>query len=377
MKTLHLVLFLSLFWACSQSDSNPDGNSMAESSVMAGFDRAAPQASFHAMAAGASESRIQFEVHDLDLKEVYQNQEFPVEFPFKVEGKDDVVFTGLETSCGCTNVYVEVNGEKYVLNEIIPAGSQGILHATFTSAKYRKEKNSVITLRGNAANLPEKLTLYAFVKPVFEYEPSQVRFGDVMAAGLREEDPVKVIKVIAKEPFEVKKWRRLPKGVTITDTGRVETGANGMEQYRWFEVKLGEDVNPGILYQSAIAETTLGDQMEIVVHANVVGPVKYFPEQRLWFGTVNQGQTPVRVLKVVATMDEIPLVVPEVIFEGADVFKVVTAEKTPGKEFVVRVKMNGDAPLGRHGGTLKLIYPEGSTFKNHQILVSAIVRKAP
>jgi hypothetical protein len=76
-------------------------------------------------------------------------------------------------------------------------------------------------------------------------------------------------------------------------------------------------------------------------------------------------------------MDEIPLVVPEVIFEGADVFKLVTAEKTPGKEFVVRVKMNGDAPLGRHGGTLKLIYPEGSTLKNHQILVSAIVRKAP
>ncbi len=71
MKTLHLVLFLSLFWACSQSDSNPDGNSMAESSVMAGFDRAAPQASFHAMAAGASESRILFDVYDLALQEVH------------------------------------------------------------------------------------------------------------------------------------------------------------------------------------------------------------------------------------------------------------------------------------------------------------------
>ena len=377
MKASLLALIFSLFGACSQGEPDPNGNAVGQASVMDGYDPAAPQASMNALAAGSSDSRIQFEVHDLDLKEVYQDQEFQVEFPFQVEGKDDVVFTGLETTCGCTDAYVNVNGKKYVLNALIPAGSKGVLHATFTSAKYRKEKNSVITLRGNAANLPEKLTLYAFVKPVFEYEPSQVRFGNVMASGLREEDPVKVIKVIAKEPFEIKKWRRLPMGVTITDTGRVETGANGLEQHRWFEIELGEEVNPGVLYQSAIADTTLGNPMEVVMHANVVGPVKYFPEQRLWFGTVNQGQTPVRVLKVVSTMEDIPLIVPKVVFEGADVFNVVTAEKTPGKEFVVRVKMKGNAPLGRHGGTLKLIYPEGSTMKNHQILVSAIVRKAP
>ncbi len=380
MKTFLLLLSFTLV-ACSQGDSNSDSHLLPAStegpvSVMDGFDAADPEGSFQALAAGVSDSKVIFETYDMDLKEVYQDEKIPLAFPFQVDGNDPVLITGLESSCGCTDVFIEVEGKPYVLNDSIPAGTKGIVRATFTSAKYRKDKNSVITLRGNAANFPEKLTLHAFVRPVFEYEPSQLRFGDVMSGDLQAEAPSLTVSVVAREPFEVLHWKRLPEGVTIQDTGRVETGANGTEQHRWFEVTLGKDLNPGVLYQSAIATTSLGNTLEVVLHANVLGPVKYYPEQRLWFGTVNQGQTPVRVLKVVATLDDKPLVLPEVSFEGAEVFSLVLAEKKPGKEFVVRVKLSTDAPLGRHGGKLKLHYPEGSGLDDHEILVSAIVRSA-
>ena len=346
----------------------------AGGSVMEQYDPADPAASLATLQSGDSDSELQFETTDLDLGQLYQQNKYDVVFPFEVVGPDPVVITGIDRSCGCTDASIKVDGEPYDLEQPIPPGAKGEVVGVFSSSRYVNKKESTITVRGNAVNLPKRLQIRTFILPVFEMRPREAMFGDVQFGRSAENQLTRQIHVIAKEPFEIVRWINMPKGVSVTPTDRVEMTPDGKRQQRWFEVSLLNDAPMGRMYQTAIAETTLGNNLEFVIQANIFGPVKYLPEQRVTFGMVNQGQELMRRVNLQGTHESLVIPEPIVELEGDDVFQPVLETDTPGSKYVVKVKLRGDAEPGPHTATLKIRYPEDSGLPSHSMLVKAIVR---
>lgn len=318
-----------------------------------------------------------FSVLDQNLGDVYQDTVYEnIEFPFEVKGDSPVTITVYDLSCGCTEANILIDGKVWPRGDALVPGMEGVISATFDAARYKGMKTSSITLRGEGADLPVQLTLNAFVKPHFEMQPTQAQFGEILVGRLREEDPVKEIQVAGSGPFEIIRWRRLPKGVAIEAFGDPEDRPDGT-QIRRFRVKLTPEAAEGRLYSSALAETTLGHNLEILIHAQILGPVRYYPSNRLWFGMQDQGQERKMTVRCQAATDTVVLQAPEAVFTGSDAFSVQVVEKTPGGEYLARVRLSPDATVGRHNGILEIKWPQELGLQTFEIPISSIVRKAP
>jgi uncharacterized protein DUF1573 len=326
--------------------------------------------------APVSRSRVKFAHLDIDLGTVYQEAVFPLVFPFEVDGPDPVTITSLNASCGCTSIELFVDDQPWPLNTPIPAASKGEVRGEFSSAHYLNVKSSTVRLRGNALNLPQTLNVQAFIRRHFELVPGQVRFGQVTARSLKAQRLVKKIKITSDQDFTIKSWTRLPQGIEARLLDTHETLEDG-RHVRYLEVSLTEKAGAGSLMKSIQAMTSSGRLLEVQVNANIVGPVRYAPEEFLKFGTVNQGASPKRVIKILATTSEMPIPEPKVEFLGPEVFNWRLAEKVPGQEWVVRFQLSAEAPIGRHGGRLKISFPNDPDVPSHEIKVNAMVRKAP
>ena len=282
-----------------------------------------------------------FSVLDQNLGDVYQDTVYEnIEFPFEVKGDSPVTITVYDLSCGCTEANILIDGKVWPRGDALVPGMKGVISATFDAARYKGMKTSSITLRGEGADLPVQLTLNAFVKPHFEMQPTQAQFGEILVGRLREEDPVKEIQVAGSGPFT-------------------------------------PEAAEGRLYSSALAETTLGHNLEILIHAQILGPVRYYPSNRLWFGMQDQGQERKMTVRCQAATDTVVLQAPEAVFTGSDAFSVQVVEKTPGGEYLARVRLSPDATVGRHNGILEIKWPQELGLQTFEIPISSIVRKAP
>jgi hypothetical protein len=318
-----------------------------------------------------------FSILDRNLGDVRQETIYKdIQFPFEVSGNSPVTITVYDLSCGCTEAKILVDGKVWPRGEPLLPGMKGMLSATFDAARYKGQKTSSITLRGEGADLPAQLTLNAFVKPHFELQPTQARFGEILVGRLRESDPVKEIQVTASGPFEIIRWRRLPKGIVVEGSGEPEEAADG-SQVRRFKIRVTENAPEGRLYSSALAETTLGHNLEILIHAQVQGPVRYYPSNRLWFGMQDQGQARTMTVRCLAATDSVSLQTPEALFKGSDAFSIQVVEKKPGEEYLARVRLGANASVGRHNGILEIKWPEETGLRSFEIPISSIVRTAP
>ncbi len=383
-RILKFPFVLLLLAACGGSEA-PDPNAgdaastviQEQGSVMRGYDSSDPQGSIDAIAAGASTSNLVFEVKSIDLGTTYQKHKYPLSFPFKVEGDEPIVITLLDPSCGCTDAKIKINGEVWPLGREIPAGSVGEIAAVFDAASYRRKKGSTIKIRGSAANLPDSLKLESFVLPVFELKPNPILFGDVMYGNLRDSDPEIVVEVVGMEPFEVTRWKTVPEGITIQETGEPTLDAEGKRQTRNFTFRLERNAPAGRMFKTAIADTTLDVPLQVTMRATITGPIQYLPEQRLSFGIINEGETPQRLVTIKANTEQIAVPKPIVKIEGKSAAVMTTAivEKEAGRSYVIRVRLKEGVAFGRYPGSMTISYPEGSGIESHTFPLSATVRK--
>jgi len=379
LRTLAIPFLLTLC-ACGGSSAETSqevGGSLEESQPSASLAAGVPEQAAQSPQSGvASRSRAVFSRTDLDLGTLFQQTEVPISFPFAVEGPDPITITGLDASCGCTGVELEVDGKPWPLKTPIPAGSQGAIKGTFTSAHYLNVKPSTVTVKGNALNLPMALNLKAFIRRHFEVSPSAARFGQLLIQNLRTEPVSQKIRVIGREPFEIRSWKRLPQGVQaklLPEATMLEDG----RQERHLEITLDGQLSAGSFMKSILAETTLDIDLEVQILANVVGPVRFAPEEFLKFGVVSQGTPTKRQVKILASDPSVTLSAPTVEFLGPDVFSYKLVEKQPGVEWVVRFELKADTPIGRHGGRLVIRFPNEDGLAEREIKVSALVRTAP
>lgn len=324
--------------------------------------------------APGSSSRVKFEFLDLDLGFVYQENEVEIRFPFVLEGPDPVTITGMDPSCGCSEVSLEVEGKPYPINTPIKAGSSCAIVGTFNAAQYLNVKTSTIRVLGNAINLPITLNLRAYIRRHFEISPGTVRFGQQMVRALRDEPAVQKVKVTGRAAFEVKSWKMIPQGVEVKVLDEVQDLGDG-RQSRWIELKLTDAIPSGVFMRSVQAETTLGRDLEIHMYANIVGPVQFAPEEFLKFGAVTEGTLTKRQVKILASDPTITLPTPKIEFAGPEYFTWKLVEKEPGREWVIRFELSAEAPIGRHGGRLMISFPDDDGLASREIKVSAMVRR--
>ncbi|MCH2112646.1 MAG: DUF1573 domain-containing protein [Planctomycetes bacterium] len=366
MNWSYKLILLALLAGCAKEEPR---------ALTEGFDPANPGASIRNLEAGPSDSTLRFEKQTIVLGDVLQHTRTPLEFPFEVEGAAPLVITDMESSCGCTNVQLEVEGKPYVLTEPIQPGSKGVLKGEFNSAEYMNDKESKITIRGNGQDMPIILRVEAFVHPMFKLTPKEARFGDIPESALHNGKTVEqTIVVSAAEPFEVKRWIHMPPGVQVVDTGKTEVHEDGVRQLRWFQVTMGEGVGKGHIYVSALAETTLGRNVDFVVQANIVGSVRYDPPQRITFGLMNSGQKRTRRVNLRAMLEGLELPVPRLEVIGSEVFQVEITEKDPGKFLVIKVHVEGDVEPGHHNAILRCHWPESTGISVEEWALKAIVR---
>ncbi|HEX9793322.1 MAG TPA: DUF1573 domain-containing protein [Planctomycetota bacterium] len=372
-----LPILLALAWLPGCED-DPKSAPGASASVMDGYDTADPEASFARLLAEDSKSNLDLAHDEVELGDVLQQTQREVPFPFVVNGPDEVVITRLTPSCGCTGVEIRVAGETWPEGKPLPAGTKGELVATFDSQNFLHGKVSTIDVQGNAANMPLKLTIRANIRPLFDPSPATVRFGEVhqselLAEGFR----TRSVTVVGAESFALTGWARLPKGITIKDTNAPESEPGGLAQSRTFEVTIGSEIGTGTLYETAVAETSLGKMLEFTIQAEVLGRVRYFPQKRISFGLLTPGQAPTRSLRVVGTEAGTPVPEPTLAMAGDEheAFLWTVQTKDGGQEHQVRIRIRPDAPIGRHAGTLTVSYPPETGLESEEFIVSAIVRQ--
>jgi len=358
-----MILLLA---ACGQDE---------QESVLSNFDPAHPQASLDAMNSGSTDATLNFSKELENLGDIFQNQEIELEFPFVVEGTKPVVVTGIDSSCGCTDAEIEIDGKPYILKDKIPAGTKGVVRGLFKSAQYSNEKASKITIRGNGTQMPKILQVEAFIHPIFEMSPKEARFGDLPSLVFAKENPSIELAVVAAKEFEIIRWLKMPDGITVEDTGRKEMHTDGVRQLRWFKVSLGSAIGTGHVYQSAIAETSLERNLEFVVQVNVFGPVRYEPDQRITFGLMDFGQSRSRRINVRTALPKLELKKPKLEIIGPDLFTPELVVKEDGSFFVFRVHVGADAPIGHHNAVLRCTWDKESGLETKEWNVKAIVRE--
>jgi len=329
-----------------------------------------------------SRSDLVFDALEVDLGGVYQHHTYPLEFPFVVDGPDPVLLTELDTSCGCTEAFtrpdwdLEVEGEKWPLNKEIPAGARGAIAATFDAGRYKDEKASTITVRGNFLSRRITLGVKANITPVFEMEPRIVQFGDILSGTLREENPTREVRVTAMKDFRITRWKRTPPGVLIKKKDVSEVMEDGRVVHT-FIVTAGPDMQEGRMASSFIGETDLGIELEFMVNASVLGAVKYAPATRVAFGIFDQGTAKHRTIKIESTQGAIKLPAPrlEVVGDAADVILAELETVTAEQHYTVRLTIPEEAPFGSYNGVLRIIYPDGSGIAQKEVMLNARIRK--
>lgn len=362
-----------------------DAEPVREPSVIQGFDPAAPDQSISGMGQGLSQSELRFEAERLDLGEIYQFEHQEFEFPFTVEGEEPVQITHVEANCGCTNARIRADWEAkpgeeapvYVLGRDIPPGARGAVIGTFDSQRYRNLKITTITLRGNMKDTPRKLELQARVRPVFDVKPDQVRFGEVLA-GPGNAAPSQEIRIVGRAPFEILEWRRIPPGLKVEPIDEGAATGHLTEWARRFRVTLGSDVPEGQFTSSAVAATSIGADLELIVSAMVLGPVTYTPANRVAFGFPVAGEERTRTIEIAASMDGLVLPEPSVEIIGESV-QILTSEVEvveAGRLVRVKVTLPGTAAVGAYSGVLKLSYPAESGIAAREFVISARVKES-
>ena len=128
---------------------------LAATSVNAQTDKpvATPAA---APAAPASTAEMVFEAEEFHFGTIKQGESVTHEFTFTNNGKDDLIITNAQGSCGCT--------VPLYPKEAIKKGAKATIKVTFNSAGKMGLQDKTVTITSNAKNSPKILHLKGTVE---------------------------------------------------------------------------------------------------------------------------------------------------------------------------------------------------------------------
>ena len=103
-----------------------------------------------------SSSEMLFTEEEFNFGTIKQGESVTHEFTFSNEGKDDLIITNAQGSCGCT--------VPQYPKEAIKTGAKGTIKVTFNSAGKMGLQDKTVTITSNAKNSPRILHLKGTVE---------------------------------------------------------------------------------------------------------------------------------------------------------------------------------------------------------------------
>jgi hypothetical protein len=107
-------------------------------------------------AAPASTAEMTFDVEEYNFNTIKQGESVTREFSFTNSGKEDVIITNAQGSCGCT--------VPIWPKEPIKKGAKGVIKVTFNSAGKMGLQDKTVTITSNAKNSPRVIHLKGTVE---------------------------------------------------------------------------------------------------------------------------------------------------------------------------------------------------------------------
>jgi hypothetical protein len=358
-------------------------------------------------------SALRFETSRLDLGTMFQYDEKVFSLPFTIEGDAPVRIEVLDTSCGCTDVRLVVNGEVLLQAEkrshaappsqdpgteeedegltasagereiVLKPGTRGEVLGTYRPERRLNHQVVGVTIIGDMLNSPARAEIHAFLKPVFVLEKDAASFGTVLQEAVDGGRVVREFSVQAARAFSVKLWKNVPEGVAVelVEGSAVPVG-DGPEVVQTVRVRLLPGLPIAQLRQFAISgDTSLGAPLGFVVAWRVVGPVTYAPDHLIQFLNKSNAREHEFVVKVRPSLDGITLPAPKAELLGgvAEVLRTEVsslAASPDGRQgWLIRVTLPQGTTAATYQGTLRISYPDGSGITPWEMVVNARVQE--
>jgi len=106
--------------------------------------------------AATSTAEMTFEVEEYNFNTIKQGESVTRDFSFTNTGKEDIIITNAQGSCGCT--------VPIWPKEPIKKGAKGVIKVTFNSAGKMGLQDKTVTITSNAKNSPRVIHLKGTVK---------------------------------------------------------------------------------------------------------------------------------------------------------------------------------------------------------------------
>jgi len=121
---------------------------------------------------------LRFENDLVDFGRLDAGPSLPLAFPFR-NGPEEVVIRAIETSCGCVEPSLVLDGAVQVLPARVPPGARGEIRAVYRTEGYSGRKLTGLTLHGDGPGLPRQLRVDSILDSWLTLDPPKLEFGPV------------------------------------------------------------------------------------------------------------------------------------------------------------------------------------------------------
>lgn len=222
---------------------------------------------------------------------VAKNADAVYEFKFNNPYKEDVVISGVRTSCTCTTPSLSTKS--------LSSHQEGAVIAKFNTDRFSGQRSATITVSIEKPYRAEvQLKVSGFIRSDVIIEPGKINFGTIPAS----QEPVKTIQIDYRggnRNWEIKDVLSAYSHIRVSK--KEITRRPGLVSYQ-LSARLLPDVDVGMNQAELILVTNDPSQSKIplAMTANVLAPFEVLPSE-LELGTLTPGQTVVKHVLIRAT----------------------------------------------------------------------------
>lgn len=292
--------------------------------------------------ADVAEPGLRFERERVDVGRMFAGPEVPLAFPF-VNGPSAIRLDQVDTSCGCVEPQLFLDGVLTPLPAEIPPGATGEIRAVYRTAGYSGRKLTGLVLRGLGARLPQQLEVDSILDLWLELDPPQIDFGAVPG----DVEAATEVRVRGREPF------RLTALLAGSPLVRVE-GLPSAAPAREHRLRIVWLPNAEEGRQAAFLNlgTDLGWSARLGVAAEVQGRLWVRPGRLLMLGEVPAGVAASAGLEV--GVREGSLEPPEVEIEGMAGVRTTVRSLEGDRRYQIDLTLPDDLPVGAFSAQILL-----------------------
>jgi hypothetical protein len=261
-------------------------------------------------------------------------------FRFTNQGQGDLRIEQVKTSCGCTAAVIS--------SQVIPAGGEGAISATFDTHRFFGEKAKTITVYSNDPIQPRTtLTLQGEIVVEVAAMPPQLYLGRVRK-GQNVAGEVEVL-YDANKALDLTKVENSHPAVSVQVEELEKDGKKGKR----LVVTLAEGVPLGPLNDQIIVTTTSEKRptLTIPVFGSIEGDLLVLPPQ-ISFGVLRKGETKIKEVRI-QNRGPNPVKILRVQPPSADITAKLTAIKE-GEEYRLAVRVKEAPAAGRIQGEVQV-----------------------